>query len=226
MDVKTQWNSTMELGEQAYRLHELPRKWLKNPNQCHYRTLFTTQDEWTIVKYIMDFLRQFRYYTLWMSKMRTVTLHQVITVFNDMIEHIDGVMRALPKNKTQKKENLHLAVKFACQKVSKYYAQVTPSSGTLLNAAHILDTFQNLRLFRKWDKRTDIDPEDGTSYTIQYKEAFLKNVENEYYSKHRRLPIIKPKSISCNTLFCSSMASRSGSSSNDPYDLSSCDEEY
>jgi len=30
----------------------------------------------------------------------------------------------------------------------------------------------------------DINPEDETSYTIQYQEAFLKYVENEYSPKH------------------------------------------
>jgi len=57
-----------------------------------YRPLFTTQDEWTIVRYVMDVLRPFRYWTLWMSKRHTVTLHHVITVYNDLFDHIDGMM--------------------------------------------------------------------------------------------------------------------------------------
>jgi len=35
----------------------------------------------------------------------------------------------------------------------------------------------------------DINPEDETSYTTQYQEAFLKYVENEYCAKHRRVPV-------------------------------------
>jgi hypothetical protein len=31
MDVKTHWNSTLELLERAYRLREFTREWLKNP---------------------------------------------------------------------------------------------------------------------------------------------------------------------------------------------------
>jgi len=65
-----------------------------------------------------------------------------------------------------------------------------------------------------------------TSYTTQYQVALLKYVENEYVAKHRRLSIIKPKRIPSNNLFPSTMASRSGQSSFDPYDLSSDDEEY
>jgi len=54
----------------------------------------------------------------------------------------------------------------------------------LLISEDILDPFRKLRSFRKWGKGMDIDPEDETSYTTQYQEAFLKYVENEYCGKH------------------------------------------
>jgi hypothetical protein len=60
----------------------------------------------------------------------------------------------------------------------------------LLITAHILDPFQKLRSFRNWDMGMDINPEDETSYTTQYQEAFQKYVENKYFAKHRRLPVI------------------------------------
>jgi hypothetical protein len=188
MDVKTRWNSTLELLERAYQLREFTREWLKNPKYSDYQPLFTTQDEWTIVKYVMEVLRRFRYWTLWMSKRHTVTLHRVITVYNDMFDHTDGVMRALVKKKTQWTEDLFFVV--------------------------------------KWDKGMDINPEDETSYTMQYQEAFLKYVENECCAKHRRLPVIKSDITLNNNLSSFEMASRSGQSSYDPYDVSSAEEEY
>jgi len=100
MDVKTRWNSTLVLLELAYRLREFTREWLQNPQYAEYRPLFTTHDEWTILKYVMEVLRPFRYWTLWMSKRHTVTLHLVITVYNVMFDQMDGVMRALAKKKT------------------------------------------------------------------------------------------------------------------------------
>jgi hypothetical protein len=115
-----------------------------------------------------------------MSKRHTVTLHYLITVYNDMFNHMDGVMRALAKKKTQWKEDLFFAVKLARQKLSKCYAEVTPAIGMLLISVHILDPFRKLRSFRKWDKGMDINPEDETSYTTQYQEALLKYVENEH----------------------------------------------
>jgi len=49
MEVKTQWNSSLELLEQAYRLREFTHESLKNPTYTDCQPLFTTQDEWTIV---------------------------------------------------------------------------------------------------------------------------------------------------------------------------------
>ena len=160
------------------------REWLKNPKYRDHWPLFTSQDEWTIVKYIMEVLRPFQYWTLWMLKRHTVTLHQVITVYNEMVDHIDGMMRALAKKKTQWKEDLYFAVKFARQKLSKYFTEVTPTTGMLLISAHILDPFWMLRSFRKWDKIIYINPEDEISYPTQYQQAFLKYVDNEYCTKH------------------------------------------
>jgi hypothetical protein len=72
----------------------------------------------------------------------------------------------------------------------------------------------------------DINPEDETSYTTQYQEAFLKYVENKYCAKHRQLPVIKSNNTQNNNLSSFEMASRSGQSSYDPYDLSRDDDEY
>jgi hypothetical protein len=129
-----------------------------NPKFTEYWPLFTTQDEWTMMRYVMEVLMGFRYWTLWVMKRHRVTLHHVITVYSDMFDHMDGVMRPLAKKNTQWKEDLSLAVKLARQKLSKYYAEVTPTTGMLLSSAHILDPFRKLRLFRKWDMGMDINP--------------------------------------------------------------------
>jgi len=161
-----------------------------------------------------------------MSKTQPVTLHHIITVYNDMFDYMDDMMHALAKTKTPWKEDLFFAVKLARQKLSKYYAEVTPTTSMLLISAHILDPFWKLRLFRTWDKRMDINPEDETSYTTQYQEAFLKYVENEYCAKHRRVPVNKLKSLPSSNLAPSATASGSCQSFFNPYDLSSDDAEY
>jgi len=79
-----------------------------------------------------------------MSKRHTVTLQHVIVVYNDMFDHMDGIMRGLAKKKIQWKEHLFFTMKLARQKLSKLYAEVTPTTGVLLISAHILDPFQKL----------------------------------------------------------------------------------
>jgi len=226
MDVKTRCNSTLELLERAYQLQEFTIKWLQNPKYSEYRLLFATLDEWTMVKYVMDGLRPFPYWTLWMSRRHSVTFHYVITVYNDMFDSMDGIMWALAKKKTQWREDLFFTVKLARQKLSNYYAEVTPSTAMHLISAHILDPFRKLRLSWRWDKGIDINPEDETFYTTQYQEASLKYVENQYCAKHQRVAVNKPDSVLMSDLVPSAMASRSGQSSLDSYDLSSDDQEY
>jgi hypothetical protein len=70
-----------------------------------------------------------------------------------------------------------------------------------------------------------INPEDETSYTTQYQDSFLKNVEKEYYAKHRRVPVNTPQSLLRSNHISSPTPSQSCQSSFDPYDLSSDDEE-
>jgi len=72
----------------------------------------------------------------------------------------------------------------------------------------------------------DNNPEDETSYTTQYQEAFLKYVENEYYTKLRRAPVNKLETVPSSKLVPSATASGSYQSSFDPYDMSSDGEGY
>jgi len=111
MNVNTCWNSTLVLIERNPILREFTSEWLQHPDSSHYRPLVTTQDEWTIVTYVMEVLTPFRYWTLWMLKRHTFCLHQVLTLYNDGNNHIDGVMRSWAKKKSQLKEKLFFAVK-------------------------------------------------------------------------------------------------------------------
>jgi len=72
----------------------------------------------------------------------------------------------------------------------------------------------------------DIHPEDKTSYTTQYQEAFPKYVENEYCAKKPRVPVNELETVPSNNLLPSATASGSYQSSVDPYDLSSDHKEY
>jgi len=161
-----------------------------------------------------------------MLKRLMVTLHHVITVYNSMFDHMNVVMRALAMKKTQWKEDLYFAITLAQQKLSRNHAEVTRSTGILLHSAHVLDPFQMLRSSRRWDKGMDINPEDETSWTSRYQEPFLKYVENEYWAKHRWLPVSTPEREQSNEILPCTSASGSSESSSVQYDLSSDNEEY
>jgi len=65
MDVMTGWNPTLELAERAYWLRDFTCPWLQNPKYSDNQPLFPTRDEWTIVKYVMEDSRRFRYWNQW-----------------------------------------------------------------------------------------------------------------------------------------------------------------
>jgi len=58
MDMKKHENSTLELLKRADQLPEFTNEWLHNLIHSEYQPLFTTQDEWTIEKYVMEVLTQ------------------------------------------------------------------------------------------------------------------------------------------------------------------------
>jgi len=117
-------------------------------------------------------------------------------------------------------------VKLEQQKLSKYYAEVTPMTGMLAISTDILDPIQKLQSFGKWYKEININRKDETSHDTQHQDAFLKVVQNENCVKHLRMFIIKPDMVPGNNLFPSAKASGFGQSSFDPYEVSSDDKQY
>jgi hypothetical protein len=107
-----------------------------------------------------------------MSKRHTVTLHHVITVYNDMFDHMDGVTRALAKKMTAWKEDLFYAVELARQKLSKYYAEVTPTTDMLLISAHNLDPFSNCNRLESGPKEWILIPRTRHPTLLNTKRPF------------------------------------------------------
>lgn len=178
LDVKTRWNSTLAMLERAYRLKAYTFCWLSQYPQ--YQPLFTTDDEWKAVEYVLQVLLPFRYWTLWMSKRRTITLHRVISIYNGIFDHLDSVLKALAKKRVQWKRDIHRAVRCARAKLRKYYSKVTPDTGLILILATILDPFRKLQTFKAWDKEVGLIGDEAESYKSQYSNAFLAYWESNY----------------------------------------------
>jgi len=116
---------------------------------------------------------------MWIWKTQSVTVHHVITVNDDMFDHLDSLMRALAKKMTQWQEDLCFTVKVAWQKLSKYNAELTPLTSMLVITADILNPVRKLRSYRQWDMGMDLNSENKTSNIAQCQEALLTYVENE-----------------------------------------------
>jgi len=191
-----------------------------------FRWLLTIQNDSTISMRVIEVLRAFRYWTLWMSKWYTVTLYDIHTVYKDMFDQTDGIMRAVARKKPQFKADSYFALKVVRQKMIECYAEVTLTSSMLVISALIFDLWRKLRSFRKWDKWIRIKPKDETFYTPQYRETFLINVEEEYIAKDWQTSIITLEYILTNHFFPTAMAAGYGESSGNACDLSSDDKEY
>ena len=161
-----------------------------------------------------------------MSKRHTVTLHHMITVYNDMFNQMDGVMQALANKKPECKEDMFCAVKLARPELPMYYDDLNPMTAVLVISAHIINVCRQSQSFRKRDMAIDGHPEDQTSYNAQWKEAFLKYVVHEQCAKHRRVPVNDLEYVPHRNIVPSGMASGSGQSLFESYDLSRDDEEY
>jgi len=174
----------------------------------------------------MEVLRSFRYWTLWMSKRHTVSLHCDNTIYNDIRDCFEGIIWALAMKKTEWKEDLFFVAQLAWQTLMKYNTEVSPTAGMLLTSSCILDLVGKLWSYSSWDMGMDINPVDETSYTTYYQDAFLRYVENEYCAKHQPVPVNEHESLPSSNLFPSATASGSQQSSFDLYDLCNDDEEY
>jgi hypothetical protein len=111
----------------------------------------------------MEVLRPFRYWTLQITNSHPVTLHHIITLYNDMFNHLDAIICALVKKNPQWKEAVYFAMNFAWQKLSKYYPEVTPTTGILIFSAHMFDSLWKLLAFWKRDKGMNLNHEDRIS---------------------------------------------------------------
>jgi hypothetical protein len=161
-----------------------------------------------------------------MSTRRTVTLHHVITIYNNTFNYFDGIAWVLLKKKTQWKDDLNFILNFAHQQWSNDHFEVIPKSGILLIVVHILDPFWKSWSYRKWDNIIDVNPQDDCFFTVQYKDVFLQYVEHEYCFKDCKMYNLKLEIPNHNDPFSTSPDSGSRYWFYDPYDLSSDDTEY
>ena len=178
MDVATRWNSTAVMPSGAHRLRPYTEKWIKM--YPVFQPFWTTDDEWKVVQYILTILEPIQYWTLWMSKRQDFTLHQVLRIYGNMFDHFEAFMKRLRAKTADFKQDLLRALEAATAKLKEYYLKVTPRAGTLLLMATMLDPYQRLSPFKKWDRAEGFSATEAHSFQYQHRLLFLQYFETHY----------------------------------------------
>ena len=201
MDVSTRWNSTALMLQRAHRLRPYTEAWIRM--YPDYQAFWTTPDEWKVVEYMLTILEPLQYWTLWMSKRRDFTLHFVLRIYNSMFDHFEEFIKRLSVKQADYKKDLLKALKAATHKLKHYYKKCTPRNCTLLLMATMLDPYQKLLAFHKWDLANGCPTTDPRSFTSKHRQLFLQYFEVNYLQ-----PIEKHSDFSSSQ--CTTPASQNG----------------
>jgi len=189
MDMNTPWNSTLELLVHAYQMWDYTCEWLKNPKYSECLPLCPTQHEWTIIKYVMEVLKPFQYWTLWMSKTYSYSALCHHCLQWHVFSH-EWCYANFGQEEDTMEGRLILCREGCPPDAVQIVCRSHSTTGLLPISVYILDLFRKLGSLRKWDKVMDTNSEDKTFCTTQYQEAILKYIENEYCAQHWRLSVI------------------------------------
>jgi len=128
-NVKTRWNSTLNMLERCVRLQEFTKDWLQT--YAKFRPLWSTPDEWRQIEYILEVLQPIRFWTLWMSKTRGVTIHRVFQVYQDIFDHWKMQISKLERKRMQWKVDICEGLVKAKLKAASYYGKTESPRGLL-----------------------------------------------------------------------------------------------
>jgi len=167
-DVKTRWNSTLNMLERSVRLREFTKEWLQTYPE--FSPLWSTPEEWRQVEYILEVLQPIRFWTLWMSKTRGITIHRVFQVYQDIFDHLEMQIAKLERKRMQWKVDIREGLLKAKLKAAAYYGKTEGPRGVLFGIGACLNPYCKLNLFREWD----IDDTSGeAAYEKSYKKEFI-----------------------------------------------------
>jgi len=98
-DVKTQWNSTLNLFERSVRLQGFTKDLFQMYTE--FTPLWSTLEERRQIEYILGVLQPIQFLTLWMSKTCGVTIHRVFQVYQDIFDHLEMQISKLERKRMQ-----------------------------------------------------------------------------------------------------------------------------
>jgi len=166
-DVKTRWNSSLNMLERSVWLQEFAKDWLQT--YAEFTPLWLTPEERRRIEYILEVLQPIRFWTLWMSKTRGVTIHRVFQVYQDIFDHLEMQISKLERKRMQWKIDIREGLVKAKLKAASCYGKTESPRGLLFRIGTCLNPYCKLNLFREWD----LDASGDTEYEKSYKKEFI-----------------------------------------------------
>jgi len=181
-NVKTWWNSTLNMLERSVRLREFTKDWLQT--SAKFTPLWSTLEEWRLLEYILEVLQPIPFWTLWMSKTPGITIHQVFQVYQDIFDHLEMQISKLEPKRMQWKVDIREGLVKAKLKAASYYGKTESPRGLLFGIGTCLNPYCKLNLFREWD----LDASGETEYEKSYKKWFIAYYDLYYAPINNQAP--------------------------------------
>jgi len=104
-----------------------------------------------------------------MSKTRSVPIHRVFQVYQDIFDHLEMLISKLERKRMQWKVDICEGPVKANLKAASYYGKTESPRGLLFGIGTCLNRYCKLNLFREWD----LDASWETEYEKSYKKEFI-----------------------------------------------------
>jgi len=96
---------------------------------------------------LMELLQLTRFWMLWMSKTRGVTIHRVFQVYQDIFDHVEMQISKLERKRMQWKVDIREGPVKAKLKATSYYGKMESARGFLFGIGTCLNPYCKLNLF-------------------------------------------------------------------------------
>jgi len=181
-DIKTRWNSTLNMLERSVRLRELTNDWLQT--YAEFTPVWSTPEEWRQTEYGFEVLQQIRFGTLLMLKTRGATIHRVLQVYQDIFDHLQMQISKLEWMRRQWKVDISEGLVKAKLKAASYYGKTESRRGLLFGIGTCLNPYCKGNLFREWD----LDASGETEYEKSYQKEFIAYYDLYYAPINNQAP--------------------------------------
>lgn len=180
-DVRIQWNSTYLMLQRANCLRATFEQYCIE----HQRPEFhLSKSEWRQIDYLLCITKPFYKFTISLSKIKTTTIHNVFSVYNQLFSHFEqSIARLRRKRVPWKKAMLH-ALEAGMQKLSVYYKSTEEAHGSLYAIRTILTPQYKLKFFQTPEWQGEVEFEGDLSTWPEIYEKSLHHYLEEY-SKHQ-----------------------------------------